>query len=463
MRTRLLAGFVAFALVFIVLLDVPLGLSLARNARSTAVSELESNASPLAVLISPSVSEDQVAKTKAVIDDFSESYGGVVAVLVGGQLFAAAGKDAGEELSDTTTKAIVKSAEVGRQSGIQGSDDPDDQYVYVALPVAMHVAAGSGGRQTHIAVLLVAVPAGPVNHRIAGDWYRLIAFGLVMLAVAAGVGALLARSLTRPLGAIESAVAALGGGKMDVRAPIAPGPAELRAFGSTVNEMADRLEELIHSQRAFVADASHQLRTPLTALRLRLENLESAGPAEVSSDALAAGTEVDRLSRIVDGLLSLARTEGSRPERHEVNIEEVLRSRVEAWTALAEERQVSLALSLSQAGTHVLACDGHIEQMIDNFLANALEVTPQSGWVEVKAARVDSWVEIHVVDSGPGMSAADRERAFDRFWRPEGAHHEGSGLGLAIVAQLARVSGGVAWLSEAEGGGIDAVVRLEAC
>jgi signal transduction histidine kinase len=68
-----------------------------------------------------------------------------------------------------------------------------------------------------------------------------------------------------------------------------------------------------------------------------------------------------------------------------------------------------------------------------------------------------------VVDTGPGMSAADRARAFDRFWRPEGARHEGTGLGLAIVAQLVRVSGGSAWLEAAEGGGVDAVVRLEAC
>jgi signal transduction histidine kinase len=157
-----------------------------------------------------------------------------------------------------------------------------------------------------------------------------------------------------------------------------------------------------------------------------------------------------------------------------------LEERLDAWGALAEERQVSLVLPAAGGADlpaaeppaavapsapipKVLACDGHLEQMLDNLLANALDATPPGGKVTLKSVCVGRDVEIHVVDNGPGMSAADRERAFDRFWRPEGATHEGSGLGLAIVSQLARVSGGSAWLSAADGGGVDAVVRLEAC
>jgi signal transduction histidine kinase len=233
--------------------------------------------------------------------------------------------------------------------------------------------------------------------------------------------------------------------------------------------MADRLEELLRTQRTFVADASHQLRTPLTALRLRLENLEDELDPEQGQDLTPALAEADRLSRVVDGLLSLARTEGTRPVREPVDIGAALRDRVDAWSALAEERHVRLSDEWAARGAverpalTALVCPGHIEQVLDNLLSNALDATPPGGAVSLGAERVDGTIEIHVVDTGPGMTAADRTRAFDRFWRPEGARHEGSGLGLAIVAQLVRVSGGTTWLDPADGGGVDAVVRLEAC
>jgi signal transduction histidine kinase len=478
MRARLLAGFLLFAVVVTVLLEVPLGLSLANNARTTAMSELQRDASSLGALVSSVVGRGPIAETQAVISGFAKSENGIVAVLSGGQLEASAGSGSAEELSDPRTKQIVKSAEAGRESGSEGSNDPDDQFLYVAEPVPTEgIAPGSGHKQD--VVLLVAVPSAPLNTRIEGDWIKLGLFGAAMLAVAAAAGTLLSRSLTRTLAGIESAVAAVGSGQLRARAPVGRGPAELKALGETVNEMADRLEELVHTQRAFVADASHQLRTPLTALRLRLENLEGVLDAEQRGDLAPALGEADRLSRVVDGLLSLARTEGTRPVRVPVDVMATLEERVDAWSALAEERQVSLVLpaaggaglleAASQAAVaaskpipKVLACDGHLEQMLDNLLANALDATPAGGKVTLKSVCVGRDVEIHVVDNGPGMSAADRERAFDRFWRPEGAKHEGSGLGLAIVSQLARVSGGSAWLSAAEGGGVDAVVRLEA-
>jgi signal transduction histidine kinase len=205
-------------------------------------------------------------------------------------------------------------------------------------------------------------------------------------------------------------------------------------------------------------------------LRLRLENLEDTLDPEQRADLTPALAEADRLSRIVDGLLTLARTEGGvRPARESVDVEAALRDRAEAWGALAEERQVALACrSPAASGPHapvirVLACPGHFEQVLDNLLANALEVTPCGGSVSLQAVRVGKSIDVHVIDDGPGMSPGDRARAFDRFWRREGAPHGGSGLGLAIVAQLARMSGGTAWLDASPTGGIDAVVRLEAC
>ena len=425
------------------------------------------------VLVAAGLSHGGGSGLQLVVNQFARADGAVVAVVLAGHVLAAAGSGVVEELSDARTKAIIRSAAAGHTSGEEGSNDPDDDFLYVALPVAISAPGPSGSSSlSHGSdvVLLVAESAAPLHSRIRNHWITLTLFGIGVLAVATALGTVLARSLTRPLEGIEAAVAAVGAGRLSERVPIGRGPAELNALGETVNEMADRLEELVHTQRAFLADASHQLRTPLTALRLRLENLEDTLDPEQRADLTPALAEADRLSRIVDGLLTLARTEGGvRPARESVDVEAALRDRAEAWGALAEERQVALACrSPAASGPHapvirVLACPGHFEQVLDNLLANALEVTPCGGSVSLQAVRVGKSIDVHVIDDGPGMSPGDRARAFDRFWRREGAPHGGSGLGLAIVAQLARMSGGTAWLDASPTGGIDAVVRLEAC
>ena len=495
MRRRLIAGFLAFAVVAMVLVEVPLGISLADNARSTALSELQDGGTSLGLLVGSALDRRDVGDARALVDQFSRSSHAIVIVVANGRAELSAGRGAVEEMADPATSPLLRAAQRGKISGEEGSRDPDDNLLYVALPITAKEAgdgSGSGGSRFG-AVLLAAEPAGPLNDRIAGDWLKLSLFGVAMLTVAAGLAIVLARSLTEPLARVESAVAAIGLGRLSERAPSDAGPAELRALADTVNEMADRLDELMHAQRAFVADASHQLRTPMTALRLRLENLEQHLEGDEAGDLTAAVAEADRLSRVVDGLLSLARADGTRPARERIDVEAVVRERVEAWSALAEERGVALseavapdaaaaapvaaagpaarpaaagpAAPASRAGapaTTALACPGFLEQVLDNLLSNALDATPPGGTVSLRTERVGDEVEVHVVDTGPGMSATDRARAFDRFWRKDESARDGTGLGLAIAAQLVRASGGATWLDEAEGGGVDAVVRLEA-
>jgi len=435
------------------------------------MSELQRDASSLAVLVAAGLSQANGPGLQLAVSRFSRVDGSIVAVVSDGHVLASAGTGVVEELGDARTKVIIKSAAAGRTSGEEGSTDPDDDLLYMALPVApVKPATTSASLPRHGSdvVLLVAESASSLHARIRSHWIDLALFGAGVLVVATALGALVARSLTRPLERIEAAVAAFGAGRLSERAPMGGGPAELNALAETVNEMAGRLEELVHTQRAFLADASHQLRTPLTALRLRLENLDETIETDQRADLAPALAEADRLSRIVDGLLTLARTEGTRPDKEPIDVDAVLHDRVDAWGALADEREVGLALvprssaSAQRSALRAFACPGHVEQIIDNLLANALEATPPGGRVSLSAVRVGDGIEIHVVDDGPGMSAADRARAFDRFWRQEGAPHGGSGLGLAIVAQLARMSGGTASLNAVSSGGTDAVVRLEA-
>jgi signal transduction histidine kinase len=282
----------------------------------------------------------------------------------------------------------------------------------------------------------------------------------VVLGVVALVGLALARSTTRPLSALEQATTALARGELAARAPTDRGPPEVRRLAAAFNDMAARLGRLLDSQRAFVADASHQLRTPLTALRLRLENLEATMPPTTAGDLGAAVAETGRLARLVDGLLALARAEAAPGRREVVDLAAVVASRQAAWAPLAAEQDVKLT---AEAGTAVpvWAVPGALEQVLDNLLANALGVAPAGSRIQLAIRQAGGWVELHITDQGPGMPADQRQRAFDRFWRGPASERDGSGLGLAIVRQLVEASGGTAELHPSPGGGLDAVARLQ--
>jgi signal transduction histidine kinase len=195
-------------------------------------------------------------------------------------------------------------------------------------------------------------------------------------------------------------------------------------------------------------------------MRLRLDNLRARVDAPAQADVDACASEVARLSRLVDGLLALARAEQASVARGVVELDAVALDRQEAWAPLADERGVVLELQVADHPTRVRAVPGHLEQVLDNLIDNAVEVTPAGRHVQLVVANGGPTVEVHVVDEGPGMTSEERRRAFDRFWR--GTDTEaGSGLGLAIVRQLVEACGGSVELRGADGGGIDATVTLE--
>jgi signal transduction histidine kinase len=260
---------------------------------------------------------------------------------------------------------------------------------------------------------------------------------------------------------LEAATARLASGRLTQPPPSDAGPPEVRRLAATFTDTAGRLQTLIESQRAFAADASHQLKTPLTALRLRLENLEPDLHPRAHASLDAAVGETERLTRIVQGLLALARLENSAVERAPVDVEALIADRADSWAPFAAEHDVGLAVTGRPAGP-AWAVPGAVDQILDNLLANALRVAPPGSTLIIDRRTRAEWVEVHVVDEGPGLSPADRRRAFDRFWRAPDATDDGSGLGLAIVARLVAAGGGTIALDEAPGGGIDAVLRLPA-
>jgi signal transduction histidine kinase len=260
----------------------------------------------------------------------------------------------------------------------------------------------------------------------------------------------LARWVSRPLKGLDGAARRLADGDLAIRAEVGSGPPELRRLGTTFNTMAGRLEALVHGSRAVLADVSHQLRTPLAALRLRLDLLASDSDPDTARELAAALEELARLSRLVDGLLAVARAENVVPVPIAVDIAEVAAERVEAWHPVADDRGIALQAT---PGPPVLAWigEGHLEQVIDNLIANALDALGPGQRVVVTTAATPGGARIVVRDNGPGMTAEERERAFLRF---STNNPNGTGLGLAIVHRLVTSNGGTAGLAESPGGGL---------
>jgi signal transduction histidine kinase len=225
--------------------------------------------------------------------------------------------------------------------------------------------------------------------------------------------------------------------------------------------MAGRLGQLVDRQRAFAGTASHQLRTPLTALRLRLEQLsyQVADDDDAVETVEAALFETDRLHRMIEGLLALSRAEDAAVGPLEIDLSAVVRERAEHWAALADEHSVEIVADVPDR-VSVLAVAGAVEQIVDNLIDNALEVSPPGSTLRLEVRGGTHVAELHVIDEGPGLSAADRALAFERFWRGADSAPDGSGLGLAIVHQLVAAGDGTAELRASRSGGIDAVVTF---
>jgi signal transduction histidine kinase len=451
---RLLVSFLTITLIVLAALEIPLALSFEHRELQDLTSQSERDAFVMA-----SLAEDQLeaggvqANLIEVARDYARRTDGRV-VIVDRTGLAVVDTDPPSPGDRTfATRPEIEQALKGEvTTGRRRSETLDSEFVFVAVPVA------SGG--TIRGAVRLTLPTSQLTTRVHRYWVTLGVIALVSLVAVMLAGFAFARWVGSPLERLQESAVAFGTGNLTARAAVREGPPEVRSLAATFNQMAERLEELISAQDAFVADASHQLRTPLTALRLQLENVR----AGVDPDSVdAALEEVGRLSRLVDGLLALARAERRAPSVEAVDMPDVLRERQAMWQPLADERGVDIVVD---AVPTVAECDrDRLSQVVDNLVANALDVSPSGSAVVLSCAGVDGTAELHVRDHGPGMTADERAHAFDRFWRAERETRAdgalgGTGLGLAIVAKLVKVDGGSVTLDAAPEGGLDAVVRL---
>jgi signal transduction histidine kinase len=442
---RLLAGYLGLTLFVLVALEVPLGLQNQRTERRNLEQKVEHDATVLASVAEDGVqtgSRKQLVTAARFAYDYASSSGARVVIVDrrGLALIDTSTRVGGAE-SFASRPEIAKALRGDVASGTRHSNTLHMNMLYVAVPVA------SGGI-VHGAVR-VTFGTSAADARVVRYWLMLAAIAAVVLAGAALVGVRLARFVTGPLRGLERAAAAAGAGDLDVRAPELEGPPEVRSLARVFNETVVKLAQLLRSQEEFVADASHELRTPLTALRLRLEN----------GDVENALPEVERLADLVEGLLALARADAGGEPAAVIDVVAVARERTDHWHAFAEEHEVTLAAPVADEPAPARAARERVVQVLDNLLANALHAAPRGSSVAVTVQAGRSWVELRVRDEGPGLTAEERVRAFDRFWR---GHRGGggSGLGLAIARRLVEADGGEVELLDAPAGGLDAVVRL---
>jgi signal transduction histidine kinase len=309
-----------------------------------------------------------------------------------------------------------------------------------------------------IGTAVVSRSAAALDRQITTLWTLIGAVAAAGLLVAAAVAVAIARWVSRPLTDLADAARQLGGGALDTRAPVRAGPAEVRRLSATFNSMAARLQSLIHGHRSMMADVSHQVRTPLAALRLRLDLLAQEADPETAAELAGAQEEIARLARLVSGLLAVARAENVTAVPAAVAVDEVVADRVAAWRPAADERGVTIEARCA-APVSARLPDGDLEQILDNLLANALDVLDAGGTVTVSAAAAGGRARVTVADDGTGMSAGQQQTAFRRF--TSGAAR-GTGLGLAIVDRLAQASDGTAALSDTPGGGLTVTIDLPA-
>jgi two-component system, OmpR family, sensor kinase len=328
------------------------------------------------------------------------------------------------------------------------SDTLGEELLLVTVPVVDQERVAGAVR--------ISASTADIDAGVRASWIRLGAVGVAVIVAGLVLTWLLAVPLGRQIRQLADASTRLGRGELDVRAP-EEGPAELDTLARSFNQMAAELTGSIETQREFVANASHQLRTPLTGLRLRLEAIGREG-GSVGEQAAKAQAELDRLSALVDDLLALAHASSADATAASVDLGELAAEAVARWREGAEAAGKRLELR-ADGRPVVWASREDVAHVLDNLIDNALRYAPAGSEVRVETEARDGRASLAVADDGPGIPPQDRARVFERFYRGSTGRRAGAGtgLGLAIVAELVRRWDGEVRLVDAPGTRVEAV------
>ncbi|MFF9400287.1 ATP-binding protein [Streptomyces sp. NPDC014744] len=292
-----------------------------------------------------------------------------------------------------------------------------------------------------VAVVVIDSPTSEMRARTLRGWLLIVAGEAIAMLVAVGAAIRLTGWVLLPVRTLDAATHDIASGRMRSRVAASGGPPELRRLARSFNEMADNVESVLEQQRAFVADASHQLRNPLSALLLRIELLALELP-EDNEEIASVRTEGKRLAQVLDDLLDLALAEHAAADLRLTDIGALTEERVASWRPVADDKGVRLR---SDGPTAVTAWTDPIalSSALDAVIDNALKFTPAGEEVLVTVGSGRDDVTVVVADHGPGLTPQELERVGDRFWRStQHQNVKGSGLGLCISKALLAAGGG---------------------
>ncbi|HSL12359.1 MAG TPA: ATP-binding protein [Actinomycetota bacterium] len=454
-RTRLVVSFTYALLVVIVALTVPLAIVLRDRARAELEAGALTNAQTTALLLDASQLGEGRAREDLVddISRFAEDVGVRVVVLdPDGVVVADSDREDVGQRYDTPGRPEVRNALDGVVSaGVRESRDEGGDIVVAAAPV---VEDGE-----LVGVVRISRDVEQVQRGVTRATIAIGAVAIAGLVAGLVLAFILARSLSNPLSRLASAARGLGRGDFSVRAGRVSGGDELEQLGRSFDEMAARVERTVRAQREFVANASHQLRTPLTGIKLRIESaIAETDDAVVRHELQAMDAEVDRMAGMVDRLLVMSREVEEGQDTH-VDAHDAAVRAADRWADRATAAGATLAVvgepvvGEPVVGEPVVALTnpGDLGQILDVLLDNAITYAPSP--IEIRTASDGSNAIVSVVDRGSGIRSEDLPRVTERFYRGQGAAGGGSGLGLAIARELAEKWGGsIAVTSDVDGG-----------
>ena len=434
----------------IVALEVPLGASLRDRVDVEVRSQARGQAEVVAATSSDSVVPPRKAELQPLIARAARAVRGRALIVDSDGTVLADSAGSTQVGRNYSNRPEITEALAGRgDQRERHSETLDEDILATAVPV-VH-------RGERVGAVRITQSVAAVDRAINRSRAGLLLIGALVLGVGMAAAIFIASQFAGPLRRLEAAAESISAGQLEVRAPV-EGSTEQRSLARAFNEMTARLGRLLESQRQFVADASHQLRTPLTGVRLRIEEAQAASTPEAAATELdAALHEVDRLSHTIDELLVLSRAGERDVPGERVELAECARDAVDRWRAAAGEKQIELNVQIATAG-EVFCARVDLDRAVDALIENAIGYSPPGTTVEV---RVDG-ARIEVLDQGPGLQGDEPETLFSRFRRGAAgqAAPAGTGLGLPIARELMRPWRGQVSLEDRSGGGAQARIDL---
>lgn len=456
MRARLLTLFLAPIIIVLLVLGGAFAGTSARNIEQAFMNQQLDDLRYFLVGARQALVSGNTSTLEGEIARYSELYGGRVTVLdrTGATLVGSeSGMVAGSQEFSATTAAEEKLAEridLALSGGRSGLTPPGLPWNTAPVTIVEPITAAGGVLGAVVLSSSVAVPTAAITTQTL----LLIAVFSVVIAVLVFVILRLVRWVLRPILRVDHAMAEIEHGEIGARIDDDTGPPEMQRMIRIFNSMAGEIESVIVRQQEFAMNASHELRNPLSALLMRVEYLATGLDKSWDDDVEKAREDGARMTRILDTLLLMARSERQNSPFVSIELGEIVQDRVAAWQQVACDRGVRFGVHLdpaARAHTDRTALESALDAVIDN----ALKFAPRGSTIDVAARRETGGYALVVRDRGPGLSEEEIGHVTERFWRSARDQNvTGSGLGLAIANDLLRSLGGKIVVSHGDGSGL---------